>query len=1012
MFQSAKAAFEAIDKNGDGFLQKEELQRALETMAEQGEIELGNNVTVLDLGEKVMQDFDQDGNGKLDIDEFVTLIKSSHFEGLVNIGCSKVRRDCSITDIDLQLFLRSRYNIIVDLNEIRQTILPGLTMPQDTLPTKFGAGFGDDDSSLESTNTKIDLVELVAMLMMPVLLGNMRSKYHRESLMKTQQSRALSLTKRDFDESLRVPEPASSSDDIIKQVLLLVLQEVGINISSAAADNDSDQYPILTSELLKKILCQFGEKSLAHDDVLVEDMMKVVHRGSTSFRLERKGRTNHQSIRLTPAVFCRLLTSDILVWQNATHSHDIIHNNMEKFKTFQFSTAIVDSTANLFNRKSILFLLWVSMAMIFVSDWVSAQTLLSQEEDSYLQAGTRVALNGISCPKTANDDYNFGCTLWQQIATWLLRCGLIILLGLFVVWGGSLGNGLGSDLGLRLKALSISALVVFGIFPVVYAAINFGMTNELFWYTQLVSFAAVVAAIVIYMKSSIPTRNDKPWLGAKARNEQIMEQAACTKMMEGMISNALELHNNASKTAAQDNVASVVMQFQALSSKEINEEKAAQSIAVCWKRFFSGDLFEIDGIQISARLLAINAVQVAMSVLIILVGAKVTRFAVAAWEEGRAGTLLFGLVFQVLQYVGIDLDASQLGPIFCDKLNTTESMANFVSSTSFDMNTCETMSQVAVDAISERASSILYPLDKNMISVPLIATTVAGAIYTVFLAVVFIPSVVSTTMRFRSGTIPLFDSANNFLVYRERLDRPLELVGTLLWCTVLGPILFGAFFGVFLFLMLWQVTRGFMLRLIASVIGIGITFCIRWAFGVLYIDTTLRGFYRERVNQHNLCGLAVECVMIGLGIALAVFRALVCISISLIYIARADRNLFESDVTIGFGHPLLRTRDHLPVSFRKEILLQEAHHHPHIEVLGKAYLLKLQHGNGFSTRSGCCMRLIFVQALMPWLRQYREIVREQDAVMKISKSMSSFDQRRLSVTKSPPIPITRKCLPG
>ena len=35
------------------------------------------------------------------------------------------------------------------------------------------------------------------------------------------------------------------------------------------------------------------------------------------------------------------------------------------------------------------------------------------------------------------------------------------------------------------------------------------------------------------------------------------------------------------------------------------------------------------------------------------------------------------------------------------------------------------------------------------------------------------------------------------------------------------------------------------------------------------------------------------------------------------------------------------------------------------------YMLKLRHGDSFATRSGSAWRLIFVLALMPWLRRYR-----------------------------------------
>jgi hypothetical protein len=42
-----------------------------------------------------------------------------------------------------------------------------------------------------------------------------------------------------------------------------------------------------------------------------------------------------------------------------------------------------------------------------------------------------------------------------------------------------------------------------------------------------------------------------------------------------------------------------------------------------------------------------------------------------------------------------------------------------------------------------------------------------------------------------------------------------------------------------------------------------------------------------------------------------------------------------------------------------------------MERLAVIYLLKLRYGDGFATRAGGAWRLIFVMALMPWLRRYR-----------------------------------------
>ena len=47
------------------------------------------------------------------------------------------------------------------------------------------------------------------------------------------------------------------------------------------------------------------------------------------------------------------------------------------------------------------------------------------------------------------------------------------------------------------------------------------------------------------------------------------------------------------------------------------------------------------------------------------------------------------------------------------------------------------------------------------------------------------------------------------------------------------------------------------------------------------------------------------------------------------------------------------------------------HRHPYIERLGLMYMYKIKYGDRFAKKSGSIWRLLFVFALMPWLRKYR-----------------------------------------
>lgn len=85
------------------------------------------------------------------------------------------------------------------------------------------------------------------------------------------------------------------------------------------------------------------------------------------------------------------------------------------------------------------------------------------------------------------------------------------------------------------------------------------------------------------------------------------------------------------------------------------------------------------------------------------------------------------------------------------------------------------------------------------------------------------------------------------------------------------------------------------------------------------------------------------------------------------FVGRLDTLLFAP----GAGNIGPIRLDSHPIQFRKDLLLRDANHHPYMERLAVIYPLKLRYGVSFATRAGSAWWLIFVMALMPWLRRYR-----------------------------------------
>lgn len=104
-------------------------------------------------------------------------------------------------------------------------------------------------------------------------------------------------------------------------------------------------------------------------------------------------------------------------------------------------------------------------------------------------------------------------------------------------------------------------------------------------------------------------------------------------------------------------------------------------------------------------------------------------------------------------------------------------------------------------------------------------------------------------------------------------------------------------------------------------------------------------------------------------------------------IGRIDEPFLAPNVSVA-GYKF----DYVPLNYRKEILLHEAHRHPFIERLGAMYLMRLRHKN-FGSDAGGCWRQLFVLTLMPWMVKHR-VSHEQRSVEAVNDQQAETEQKR------------------
>jgi len=311
---------------------------------------------------------------------------------------------------------------------------------------------------------------------------------------------------------------------------------------------------------------------------------------------------------------------------------------------------------------------------------------------------------------------------------------------------------------------------------------------------------------------------------------------------------------------------------------------------------------------------------------------------------------------------------------------------------SFSGTSCENIPQIQKLMKDKPAEKIAKLIEKIASWVPKpwmlrlsfgigIASAVLAGTYN---AAVCVPSIITTTLQFRTGVLPSLRD-ENFKLYRVNMLKTTSIIGSSLWGAVFLSLLKMLFIIPPLFLLFWQVTSRHVLKLSSLLLGIVVSMGFKIIVTAKLSSYSYAAFYRKRPVLSNVVNVAFECWHLALAFGSVIARVGTLLFITFCYIGRIDQPFLAK----GIGMLGSINLDNLPSVFRTDLLSVDAHRHPYIERLGLMYIMKLRHGNNFGNRAGSIWRLLFVLALMPWLRKYRissgENILENDIELKLGK---------------------------
>jgi len=526
-----------------------------------------------------------------------------YISALHQTGKDELREDGSIQACDIVAFLMSRHGIKVAEEEVEEKIIctfgqqcTGVNRMQHGNHSGTSTTQSNIDRQLvTSTRGCLDLIQILALLLIPLLLKATQTLDQAQQESNTNR-RELGTCLHSQKGDSRWPDA-----DIVENVLRMMLHD---------ATGDATLRP-LTKELLRQILCFYGEAEASNNEQLLEAMLlAATSQASTDIEGE--------PILLNQHSFAHGLTHDVqhynIEFENSvtTNFQDVFLGEEEALKKGNSVTTVrtfssIDYTADTFRSKSFVVLLWVVWILTYFSYLHSENILLT--------------LSKLQC-----DQMNFGCVLAQGILDWLIIMVRLSVLGSIFIITASSGNV--SNANLFLTVVGICAILLFNVLPFFFEVSAGVVTTEkstegirpvLYYLTVICGFILLIDPVMNTIQRLLPKSSLLVFVKKHMDNTRLeaeVKRAASFKLNR-LVRNAYDVH----KVAEQDGGIAQGLETRygiaMLAFAKVSDQKEElDGFKQTWSRIWSRALFNDEGIWLTTHVLSGNLAQVIVCVLL------------------------------------------------------------------------------------------------------------------------------------------------------------------------------------------------------------------------------------------------------------------------------------------------------------------------------------------------------------------------------------------------------------